>query len=143
MVDNVADAHLRLIEAIEGLKPNARTLVQSDALILMTAVKDSKPEWVFGTSVPDLMRLMTLDSMYVLPAVLFKGDVFISPFTIIKRPAFNDDIIAEMHRRKKRIFLGPIENAAQLEKAKSLNATGYITRNLPELLRLLGQGPVQ
>ncbi|KYG67507.1 hypothetical protein AZI86_07515 [Bdellovibrio bacteriovorus] len=143
MVDNVADAHLKVVEAVEGFKPNERTLIQSDALILMTSVKDLKPEWVYGTSVPDLMRLLTLDSMYVLPATIFKGDVFIAPFTIKNRPAFNDEIIAEMHRRQKRIFLGPIQSEAQLQKAQSLNATGYITDNLPELLRLLGQGPAQ
>jgi hypothetical protein len=143
MVDNVAEAHLKLIEAIEGLKPKDRTLVQSDALILMTATKDLKPEWVFGTGMPDIMRLLTLDSMYVLPATLFKGDVFIAPFKIKNRPAFNDDIVAEMHRRQKKVFLGPIENAEQLEQAKRLNATGYITKNLADLLRLLGQGPAQ
>jgi hypothetical protein len=143
MVDNVADAHLKLIEAIENLKPNERTIIQSDALALMTATKDLKPEWLYGTSVPDLMRFLTLDSMYVLPATLFKGDVFISPFTIMKRQAFNDDIIAELQRRKKRIFLGPIQNEAQLQKAKSLNVTGYITDNLPEFLRVLNQGPAQ
>lgn len=143
MIDNVADAHMKVVEAIERLKPNERTLIQSDALILMTSVKDLKPEWVFGTSMPDLMRLLTLDSMYVLPATIFKGDVFIAPFTLKNRPAFNDEIIAEMQRRQKRIFLGPIQSEAQLQKAQSLNVTGYITDNLPELLRLLGQGPAQ
>lgn len=143
MVDNVSDAHLKLVEALEGLKPNDRTLIQSDALILMTSVKDLKPEWVYGTSVPDLMRLLTLDSMYVLPATLFKGDVFIAPFTLKNRPAFNDDILVEMHRRQKRIFLGPIQSETQLRHAQSFNVNGYITDNLPEFLRLLGEGPAQ
>lgn len=143
MVDNVSEAHVKLVEAIVDFKPNERTLVQSDALILMTSTKELKPEWVYGTSVPDLMRLLTLDSMYVLPATIFKGDVFIAPFTLKGRPAFNDDVITEMHRRQKRIFLGPIQNEAQLQQAQSYKAVGYITDNLPELLRLLNQGPVQ
>jgi|GEM_PF-1117054 len=143
VIDNVADAHNTLVDAIKDYKPDTRTLVQSDALVIMTSVKELKPEWVYGTSVPDLMRLLTFDSLYILPSTQFKGDVFISPFTLMKRPAFNDDIIAEMRRRKKRIFLGPIENEAQLAEAKRHAADGYITENLPELLRLLGQGPAQ
>ncbi|WP_413943779.1 hypothetical protein [Bdellovibrio sp. HCB-162] len=143
IVDNVADAHTALVDAISGLKPNDRTLIQSEALIIMTSIKDLKPEWVYGTSTPDLMRLLTFDSLYVLPSTQFKGDVFIAPFTLLKRPAFNADIIEEMRRRNKRIFLGPIQNEAQLAEASRYRADGYITENLPELLRLLGQGPAQ
>lgn len=143
IVDNVADAHTALVDAISNLKPNERTLIQSEALIIMTSIKDLKPEWVYGTSTPDLMRLLTFDSLYVLPSTQFKGDVFIAPFTLLKRPAFNSDIIEEMRRRNKRIFLGPIQNEAQLAEASRYKADGYITENLPELLRLLGQGPAQ
>lgn len=143
IVDNVADAHTTLVNAIKDFKPNERTFIQSEALIIMTSIKDLKPEWVYGTSTPDLMRLMTFDSLYVLPSTQFKGDVFVSPFTILKRPAFNDDIIKEMRRRNKRIFLGPIQSEAQFAEASRYKVDGYITENLPELLRLLGQGPAQ
>lgn len=143
LIDNVSEAHTALVEAIKGFKPNDRTLIQSDALILMTSTKELKPEWVYGTSVPDLMRLLTFDSMFILPSIQFKGDVFISPFTLKKRPAFNDNIIEEMRRQKKRLFLGPIQNEAQLAEASRLKAEGYITENLSEMLRLLGQGPAK
>ncbi|MBV2168748.1 MAG: hypothetical protein KUL82_08585 [Bdellovibrio sp.] len=143
VVDNVSEAHTALVEAIKDLKPNERTLIQSEALIIMTSIKDIKPEWVYGTSTPDLMRLMTFDAMYVLPSTQFKGDVFIAPFKILNRSAFNDDIILEMRRRNKRIFLGPIQSDSQLAEASRYKADGYITENLPELLRLLGQGPAQ
>lgn len=143
IVDNVGEAHTTLVDTIKEFKPNERTLIQSDVLVIMTSIKEIKPEWVYGTSTPDLMRLMTFDSMYVLPSTLFKGDVFIAPFTIKKRPGFNVDIITEMRRRNKRIILGPIESEAQFAEASRLKVEGYITENLPELLRLLGQGPAQ
>ncbi|WP_291515891.1 hypothetical protein [Bdellovibrio sp. ArHS] len=143
VVDNVADAHTTLVNTIQDLKPNERTLIQSDALILMTSIKEIKPEWVYGTSTPDLMRLLTFDSMWILPSTQFSGDVFIAPFTLMKRPAFNDDIIEEMRRRKKRIFLGPIQSESQFAEASRYKADGLITDNLPQLLDLLGQGPVQ
>ncbi len=143
LIDNVSDAHHTLVKSLENLKPNGRTFIQSDALILMTSVKELKPEWVYGTSVPDLMRFMTFDSMFILPSTQFKGDVFLAPFFIQKRKSFNDEIMAEMRRRHKRVFLGPVANRAELEIAQKYQAEGLITENLQELLLLLGQGPTQ
>lgn len=141
IVDNVSEVHQVVVDVIKDLKPNERTLVQSDALIIMTSIKDLKPEWVYGTSVPDLVRLLTFDSMWILPSTQFKGDVFISPFKIQNRVAFNDDIISEMRRRKKRVLLGPIRTESEFTEASRLQADGYITDDLPKLLQLLGQGP--
>ncbi|WII70584.1 hypothetical protein QJS83_08950 [Bdellovibrio sp. 22V] len=143
IVDNVADVHTELVKTIEDFKPNARTLIQSEALVILTSVKELKPEWVYGTSTPDIMRLLTFDSLYILPSTQFMGDVFIAPFILKKRPAINENVIAEMRRRNKRIFLGPIENTAQLAEASRYKAEGYITENLGELQRLLDQGPAQ
>lgn len=140
IVDNVADVHTTIVEAIKDLKPDDRTLVQSDALVILDAVKDMKPTWVYGTSTPDLMRLLSFDSLYILPATQYKGDVFIAPFTIMKRPGFNADIIEEMRRRKKRIYLGPITTAEQFKSAQGYKADGYITENLPQLLEWMKQG---
>lgn len=143
IIDNVSEVHHVVVDAIKDYLPKERTLVQSDALIIMTSVKDLKPEWVYGTSVPDIVRLLTFDSMWVLPSTQFKGDVFISPFKVRNRSAFNDDIISEMQRRKKRIFLGPIQNESDFAVASRHNVDGYITEDLPKLLQLLGQGPKQ
>lgn len=137
VVDNVADVHNTVVDTLKGLKPDNRTLIQSDALVVMSAIKDLKPVFVYGTSVPDLMRLMSFDSLYVLPATQYKGDVYIAPFSILKRPAFNDDIITEMRRRHKRVYLGPIENQAQFDLATKYQADGYITENLPQLLQMM------
>lgn len=143
IIDNTSEAHIALVNAIKDFKPNERTFIQSDALILMTSIKEIKPEWVYGTSTPDLMRFLTFDSMFILPSTQFKGDVFVAPFLLRKRPAFNDDIIAEMRHRNKRVILGPITNENEYAEASRLNADGLITENLPQLLNLLGQGPAK
>ena len=136
IVDNVSEVHTTIVKTLEdlSLKADTRTLLQSDALIIITAIKELKPEWLYGTSYPDIMRLLSFDSLYILPATQFKGDVFISPFKVMKRPAFNDNVIAEMRRREKKVFLGPIENEDEYNKATALNADGLITTNLPQLL---------
>jgi glycerophosphoryl diester phosphodiesterase len=138
IVDNVADVHTSVVDAIKDFNPDNRTLIQSDALVILDAIKDMKPQWVYGTSTPDIMRLLSFDSIYILPATQFKGDVFIAPFKILKRPAFNDDVVEEMRRRHRKVFLGPIETPEQFAKAKELKADGFITDDLSAMLKLLG-----
>lgn len=134
VVDNVATVNDEIVKELKDANADNRTLIQSETLVVMTSIKEDKPEWVYGTSQADLMRFLSFDAMWILSTTQFHGDVFIAPFEILKRPAFNDDVIAEMRRRYKKVFLGPIETRAQFDEAKRLNADGYITRNLDQLL---------
>lgn len=133
VVDNVADVHTTVVEAIKALNPDNRTMIQSDANVVTMAIKELKPTWLYGTGTPDLMRLMSFDDLWVLPAVQFKGDVFVAPFTIMNRRAFNDNVIAEMQRRKKKIFLGPMKTEEDYKRAVDYKAEGYITEDLKQL----------
>ena len=133
VVDNVADVNTIVVNAIKDLNPDNRTLAQSDANVVTMAIKELKPTWLYGTGTPDLMRLMSFDDLWVLPAVQFKGDVFIAPFKIMNRPIFNDNVIAEMKRRKKKIFLGPIKTEEDFKRAVNYQVEGYITDDLQQL----------
>jgi diaminopimelate decarboxylase len=62
---------------------------------------------------------------------------------ILNRPAFNSDVINEMRRRHKKIFLGPIKTREELQQAKEVKADGYITDSITELQIWLDQGPAQ
>lgn len=132
VVDNAMDVHVTVTDAIADMKTDNRTLIQSEANVVIDSIKSLKPAWLYGTSVPDLVRMMTFDSLYVLPAIQFKGDVFISPFTLMKRPAFNDDMIVEMRRRHKRIVLGPLKTAEEYAKAQTYSPDGYIFESLEQ-----------
>lgn len=133
VVDNVTDVQSTVVESIKDLNPDPRTLIQSDATVVSMAIKELKPTWLYGTGTPDIMRLMSFDSIWVLPAVQFKGDIFIAPFTILNRPGFNDNVIAEMQRRKKKIFLGPIKSEEDFKRAANFKVDGYITEDLKQL----------
>ncbi len=143
LVDNALDVNSTIVSELKDVNSENRTLIQSDTLVVMTSTKDIKPDWVYGTSQADLMRMMSFDSMWILPSTQFKGDVFISRFTIMKRPAFNDDTITEMKRRHKKIFLGPISSKEQFDDAKRLDADAYITEDLPQLVQWLDLGQAQ
>lgn len=127
VVDNVSDVHEKVAATLtEEVKPDKRTLIQSDAGILMTSIKGIKPQWAYGTSIPDLVRLLSMDSMFILSTTQFKGDVFVSPLQIKTRPAFNNAILSEIRKRHKPIYLGPINNEEDFLKAQSFNPDGYI-----------------
>ena len=132
LVDNAMDVHVTVVDAISALNPDKRTLVQSEANVVIDSVKTLKPAWLYGTSVPDLARMLTFDSLYILPAIQFKGDVFIAPFRISKRDAFNADIIAEMRRRHKKVILGPLKSAEEYAKAQTYSPDGYIFESLEQ-----------
>lgn len=132
LVDNAMDVHVTVTDAIEGLNPDKRTIIQSEANVVIDSVKSLKPAWLYGTSVPDLVRMLTFDSLYLLPAIQYKGDVFIAPFKISKRNAFNADIITEMRRRHKKVLLGPLKSAEEYAKAQTYSPDGYIFESLEQ-----------
>lgn len=132
VVDNVADVDSIVANAVQDYKSENRTLVQSDANVITNAIKSLQPTWLYGTTKPDLMRLMSFDSLWVLPSTQFKGDVFVAPFKISNRPAFNDDVLAEMRRRKKKIFL-MVENEEEFKRAMDLKADGLIVNDINQI----------
>ncbi|WP_255490139.1 hypothetical protein [Bdellovibrio sp. KM01] len=132
VVDNVTDVDSLVANAVQDYNSNDRTLIQSDANVITNAIKSLQPTWLYGTSKPDLMRLMSFDSLWVLPSTQFKGDVFIAPFKIQNRPAFNDNVLAEMRRRKKKIFL-VVENEEEFKKAVEIKADGYVANDINQI----------
>ncbi|WP_413585994.1 hypothetical protein [Bdellovibrio sp. HCB274] len=138
VVDNVTDVDAIVSEALQGLKSEHRTLAQSDTNLIIYAIKSLQPTWLFGTGRPDLMRLLSFDSLWVLPSTQFKGDVFIAPFKILGRPAFNGNVLAEMRRRHKKIFL-IVENEEEFKRAMDYQADGFISNDILQLNNWLTQ----
>lgn len=137
IIDNTNEVHHTVVDNLEKTDPDKRTLVQSDALVILTSVKEIKPTWLYGTSLPDIMRLLTFNSLYILPTTQLMGDVFIAPLTHRKRPAINDEIVEEMRRRNKKIYLGPLSSEEDFALAQKYQAEGYIAEDLPTLLKFI------
>jgi len=132
VLDNVESVHKWLTESTRGLSGEKRFLLQSDYNVVMSSIKELEPFWLYGSSQADLMRFLTFDSMWILPAVPFKGDVFVSPFKLMKRPAFNEKILAEVRRRNKKIVLGPATDKSEYDDASRLKADGIMIEKLSD-----------
>jgi hypothetical protein len=143
ILDNAPDVHTAVGVLAAKYQAENRILFQSDIELVLRSIKELHPLWLFGTSRSDTMRLLSFDSIGVLPASPFYGDVFISPMKVLDRPAFNENVLDEMRRRKKPIVLGPLQSEAEIVDARSLNPDGYIYENSRLFLKELDQDPAQ
>jgi hypothetical protein len=134
ILDNVTGVHTGLVDALKGLSPEKRILLQSNYNVILTSVKDLAPFWLYGCSQADLMRFLTFESMWLLPATPFKGDVYIAPFVLMGRPAFHESTLEEVRRRHKKIILGPALDKKEFDDAARLKADAIIVENLSDYL---------
>ncbi|WP_413289639.1 hypothetical protein [Bdellovibrio sp. HCB337] len=134
VADNVENVHKGLTESLKDLSTDKRILIQSNYNVIMNTVKEIEPFWLYGCSQADLMRFLTFESMWILPATPFKGDVFIAPFVLMGRPAFNESTLEEVRRRNKKIVLGPALDKKEFDDAVRLKADGIVVENLADFL---------
>lgn len=123
--DNVQDIHRHIVQVLEETKSIERVMLQSDFNTILISAKTMNPMLVFGSTVADMTRLKMFDSMYLLPAAPFKGDVFFTPLTYRGRKALSKDIVLEMKRRFKKVFIGPLNSKEEIELAKSFEPDGF------------------
>lgn len=132
VVDNIYDIHKKIVQVLDEPESENRFLIQSDTHVILTSIKSLKPLWIFGTSMADIMRLLSFNSVFILPAAPFQGDVFITPLSILDRKVLNTDVISEMRHRNKRIIIGPISTESEFEEAWALKPDGFFLEN-PEI----------
>ncbi|MEQ1722936.1 MAG: hypothetical protein ABL930_07145, partial [Pseudobdellovibrio sp.] len=63
---------------------------------------------------------------YILEAASIRADIIIHTLKIKNHDFFNDEIIAELKKRHKRIIVGPVANSEELAQAKSLQPYAVI-----------------
>ncbi len=75
------------------------------------AIKEDHPTFLFGTTQPEILKIKSMESFYLIEAAIFRADVLIHPLKYYKRDFFTENIVTEMRRRQKKIIVGPnIEN---------------------------------
>lgn len=137
--DNVEGVHTKLIEALQDFHPGERFLFQSDVELILKSLKEQNPLWLFGSSRSDLMKILTFDSIGLEAASPFHGDVYLSPFKLLGRDSFTKGVLAEMKRRQKDIFLGPLSDEAEFAEAQKRGASGFIFNDVTLLRKALSK----
>lgn len=138
ILNNVESIHESVVNSLKPFSKEKLFLIQSNYNVIMSSIKNLEPFWLYGCSQADLMRFLAFDSLWILPAVPFKGDVFISPLKLLGRVAFNENILTEVRRRNKKIILGPITNKAEFDDASRLKVDGLLIENISDFLAWTG-----
>ncbi len=126
VLTNDLDIHKDVIKFVEDHKIQDRVLINSPIDIVIKAIKEQQPMWVYGTSISEASRVKSFSTMGLEPAISVRGDVFIAPISYMNRPLIDESLVNEMKRRKKFVFIGPVHNEEEKQIAEDLNPDGII-----------------
>lgn len=137
--DNAQNIHLAVIKLIEELNLSTKLLIQSDIDIVLKSLKEEKPTWLFGTSTPELIRILTFESLGLEMAPSIRADVWITPFRLKERIVFKESIFTELKRRQKRVFLSGIAKKEEFFDAQRYKFDGLVFDNVETFKEFLAQ----
>lgn len=126
VLSNEFDIHKDIIKFIEENKLSDRVLINSPVDVVIKSIKDQRPMWAYGTSLPEVARLKSFSTLGLEPAISVRGDVFIAPISYMNRPLIDESLVTEIKRRKKFVFIGPLDNEEQKKLADEFNPDGVI-----------------
>lgn len=88
-----------------------RIIIHSEFDVVAQSLKQQLPQYAFASSLAEQMRLLTFESLWILPATPMHGDLWFGPLRRGSVQMITPAIVAELRRRKKRIFLGPLQGS--------------------------------
>lgn len=108
-----------------GLAKGENFIVTSQFEAPIKALKEIAPALVYGSTQPEILKIVAMQSMYLLEAVNIRADVIIHPIKIRKHNFFNEEIVSELQKRFKKIVVGPVD-LEELNKARALKPLAII-----------------
>lgn len=102
-----------------GLQKGENFILTSPFEAIAKSIKDKQPALLFGSTQPEILKILAMDSMYMIEAANIRADFIIHPIKIRNQNFFTKSIVNEILRRHKNFIIGP-ETSDHLEEAKSL-----------------------
>jgi hypothetical protein len=134
ITDNVMDIEPFVSQLIQESGAEKRIAIQSPYNVVMDVIKKKWPLLLYGSTLPDMTRLLTHESLWILSAAPFKGDILISELRSGKVELVSLAIVKELKRRFKKILVGPLKNKQEIDTALSLGSDGLFVED-PLLLQ--------
>jgi len=138
-----AGVHVALAKIIDEAKAGDRVLIQSPEDGFLKDLRETKPHWLFGTSLPQVTRMILFSSMGLVSLAQLRGDVLVIE-TSPKEHLLNritDEMIAEAHRRKIKIYAGPVASTEQALQLWRRGIDSVLTSEPDEVLKSRPQEP--
>lgn len=125
VLSNVSDIDRQVAEEL-AREWDGRVLIQSEFEPILSQTQNQRPMFAYGASAPDRLRWLTYRSLGLLPAVNYNRDVYVTPLYIHRQLAVSESIVEEVHRRNRKILVGPLISAEDVREAKNFGPDGYI-----------------
>lgn len=127
LFENAQAGHAIFFDELKkmGWEKGENIIVTSPYEAMAKALKDIAPTLLYGSTQPEILRLVAMKSMHLIEAVSFRADIVIHPLQIKKQSFYDKDLLTELSRRHKRIIIGPL-NAVDVSAARQLNPMGII-----------------
>ncbi len=127
IIENSAAVHENFVHNMEelGLEKGENFIVFSPYEAPIKALKELAPAYLYGTTQPEILKIVAMNSMYLVEAANIRADFIIHQLQIRKQTFYVDSLVQEFKRRNKRIIVGPI-SAAEKDEAVKLNPYGLI-----------------
>ncbi|MFN3454781.1 MAG: hypothetical protein ACK41T_07445 [Pseudobdellovibrio sp.] len=129
IVENAIAGHLIFIDEVKklGLDKTDNLFVVTPYETLSKAIKENAPTLIYGASMPEILRIKSMESLNLIEAATFRADVIIHPLKFSKNQQdfYSDTLLKELQRRYRQFIVGPISESQQIE-AEKLNPLATI-----------------
>jgi hypothetical protein len=135
--DNAQNIHVVVMKLLKEANAAARVLIQSDIDVIIKSIREEEPTWCYGSSLPEITRILSLQSVGLEMVPSIRADVWLTPLKFKKRLLFNEALGNEVRRRFKKVFLGPLSTSEEVFAAQRYNPDGFIFSGLSILEEFL------
>jgi hypothetical protein len=127
LMENTRAEHEVFVENLKkvGMDDSKNFLVMSDYEAPLKSLKELAPAYIYGSTKPEILRIVAMQSMHILEAVNFRADVIVHPLLLRNQEFYNEELLNEMKRRHVKIIVGPI-SPSEMDRAQHLNPFGII-----------------
>ena len=127
MIENTQAAHEIFFYNMKqlGLERGENFIVTSPFEAPIKALKELAPSFLYGTTKPEILKILAMSSMHLLEAANIRADLIIHPIKIRNQTFLTEEMLSEFSRRHKRVIIGPI-NESEKEQAMKFKPYGLI-----------------
>lgn len=125
--ENAQAGHMIFFDELKNLElqNGAAFIVTSPYEALAKALKEVAPAFVYGSTQPEILKIIAMKSMWLIEALTLRADIVIYPLNIKNEKFFDSTLVNELKRRHKKFIIGPISPAERPE-ALALDPWGII-----------------
>lgn len=127
IIENAQAVHETFVHEMKqvGFEKGENFIVLSPYEAPAKALKEIAPAFVYGATQPEILKIVAMQSMYLLEAVSLRADVVIHPLKIRGHEFFNEALRDELKKRYKRMIIGPVDSE-ESAAARQLEPLGII-----------------